>query len=127
MVKVMLIDDDENILSLLDTFLELEGYQTVQFGAGLSLSDQEIYQAIKNQHPDLLMMDVHLNQVNGINGFDLLERLREDPELSHMHILMSSGIDFSDKSKQYGADGFVLKPFMPDELLGQIKNALGHR
>ncbi len=125
MPKVMLIDDDESMLSLLDTLLALEGYEVSKLGDDPSLEDQEIQQAIRRERPDLLMMDVHLNQVNGLDGFDLLHLLRQDPDLTEMNILISSGIDFSEKCEREGADGFVLKPFMPEELLIKIRKILG--
>ncbi|HEX6305655.1 MAG TPA: response regulator [Anaerolineales bacterium] len=125
MPKVMLIDDDKNMLSLLDTLLALEGYDVSKLGADLSLEGQEIRYAIKRENPDLLMMDVHLNQVNGLDGFDLLRQLRRDSDLAEMKILISSGMDFSDKCIREGADGFVLKPYMPEELLVKIRRILG--
>lgn len=125
MPKVMLIDDDKNMLSLLDTLLALEGYDVSKLGADLSLEGQEIRYAIRREKPDLLMMDVHLNQVNGLDGFDLLRQLRRDSDLAEMKILISSGMDFSDKCIREGADGFVLKPYMPEELLVKIRRILG--
>ena len=125
MTKVMLIDDDKNMLSLLDTLLALEGYDVSKLGGDLSLEGQEIRYAIRREKPDLLMMDVHLNQVNGLDGFDLLRQLRRDSDLAEMKILISSGMDFSDKCIREGADGFVLKPYMPEELLVKIKRILG--
>lgn len=125
MPKVMLIDDDKNMLSLLDTLLALEGYDVSKLGGDLSLEGQEIRYAIRRENPDLLMMDVHLNQVNGLDGFDLLRQLRRDSDLAEMKILISSGMDFSDKCIREGADGFVLKPYMPEELLVKIRRILG--
>lgn len=125
MPKVMLIDDDKNMLSLLDTLLALEGYDVSRLGGDLSLEGQEIRYAIRREKPDLLMMDVHLNQVNGLDGFDLLRQLRRDSDLAEMKILISSGMDFSDKCIREGADGFVLKPYMPEELLVKIRRILG--
>ena len=125
MPKVMLIDDDKNMLSLLDTLLALEGYDVSKLGDDLSLEGQEIRYAIRRENPDLLMMDVHLNQVNGLDGFDLLRQLRRDSDLAEMKILISSGMDFSDKCIREGADGFVLKPYMPEELLVKIRRILG--
>lgn len=125
MPKVMLIDDDENMLSLLDTLLALEGYEVSKLGGDQSLEGPEIQYAIRREEPDLLMMDVHLNQVNGLDGFDLLRKLRRAPDLAGMKILISSGMDFSDKCIREGADGFVLKPYMPEELLIKIRKILG--
>ncbi|HZD57727.1 MAG TPA: response regulator [Anaerolineales bacterium] len=124
MPKVVLVDDDKNLLTLLDTFLELEGFEVVRIGDTVDLNGAEVYSAIQQESPDLVLMDVYLNQVDGMDGFDLLRRLRRDPKTSGMRILMSSGMDVKDKCKQEGADGFIMKPFMPDELLLKIKQTL---
>jgi DNA-binding response OmpR family regulator len=124
MPKVVLIEDDKSMLTLLDTFLELEGFEVVQIGEDEELNGAEVYSVIQQERPDLVLMDVYLNQVDGIDGFDLLRRLRRDPKTSGMRILMSSGMDVKDKCRQEGADGFIMKPYMPDELLLKIKQTL---
>lgn len=126
MPKVVLIDDDRNMLTLLDTFLELEGFEVVRLGDAVDLNGTEVYSVIQQERPDLVLMDVYLNQVDGMDGFDLLRRLRRDPKTSGMRILMSSGMDVKDKCKQEGADGFIMKPYMPEELLLKIKQTLGY-
>jgi DNA-binding response OmpR family regulator len=124
--KVVLIEDDRNMLTLLDTFLELEGFEVVQIGDDENLNGAELYRLIQQEKPDLVLMDVYLNQVDGMDGFDLLRRLRCAPKTSGMRILMSSGMDVKDKCKQEGASGFIMKPYMPEELLLKIKQTLGH-
>ncbi len=121
MDKVMLIEDDETMLSLIHTLLELEGFQVAELGQEKSI--EEIYERVRQEDPQLILLDVHLRQLNGL---DLLHRLREDEELKRVRVLMSSGMELSDQSRREGADGFILKPFMPDELVGMIRDTLGN-
>lgn len=118
MAKVMLVEDDPTMFNLLKTLLSLEGFE-VAFSSG----DPDLLAEARAQSPDLMLIDVHLRLADGreINGFDLLKQIRQDPTLKHTRILMSSGIDFRDKSADEGADGFIHKPYMPDELIDKLK------
>ena len=122
MPKVMLAEDDLTMLSLLETLLEFEGYQVVVLdNAEANHNPAGILNVIRNQQPDLALLDIHLGEVNGL---DLLDQIREGNDFKNMRVLMSSGIDFSHECIQKGADGFILKPYMPDELIEVIKKTL---
>jgi len=122
MVKVMLIEDDTTMHYLLNTLLTLEGYE-VQNSTGSG----DILRIMQHNDPDLIMVDVHLRVDGGVevNGFELLRAIRSDPALKDKKVIMSSGIDFRLKSVEEGADGFLLKPYMPDELIKMIKDLVG--
>lgn len=122
MPKVMLIEDDDVMLSLLQTLLEYEGFQTVQLDGEVTLS--EIISRVRREKPELLLLDVHLRHFNGL---DLLRRLRQDDELKSIRVLVSSGMELSAQSHMDGADGFILKPYMPDDLVGRIRDTLKMR
>jgi len=120
MPKVALIEDDAVMLSLLQTLLEYEGFETVQLDGMGKVGD--IVAVLRQAWPDLILMDVHLRQVNGL---DLLRELRKDPLLKTVRVLISSGMELSSESSSEGADGFILKPYMPDDLVARIREALG--
>ncbi|MBU0510516.1 MAG: response regulator [Chloroflexi bacterium] len=121
MTKVMLVEDDRIMMGLLRTLFEIEGFEVISLGAG-----EDILESIRRNKPDIILLDVHLKDGHGkeISGFDLLGQIRQDPELKGAKILMSSGIDFRDKSAQEGADGFILKPYMPNDLINLIKQTI---
>jgi DNA-binding response OmpR family regulator len=121
MHKILLIEDDETMLSLIQTLLEIEGFKVV----GLDCLDdiEEILKIMSREQPSLVLLDVHLRC---FNGFDLLSRIRQDETLKDVRVLMSSGMELSYECGQRGADGFILKPYMPDELVGKIRNTLGN-
>jgi CheY-like chemotaxis protein len=74
-----------------------------------------------SERPDLVLLDVNLRH---LNGFDVLHQLRSDPALSDVRVLMASGMDMTYKSQREGANGFILKPFMPEELVDKIKQLI---
>lgn len=118
--KVMLIEDDETMLSLITTLLEIEGFEVSKLAKDGCLED--ILDCIREEKPALILLDVHLRRTN---GFDLLHRMRQEDDLKSTRVLMSSGMELSQQCDNEGADGFILKPFMPEELVGKIRQFLG--
>jgi DNA-binding response OmpR family regulator len=119
MPKVMVIEDDTNMFSLLQMLLEFEGFEVVLWEGGEEV--QQIVSEICLEKPDLILLDVHLRHMN---GFEVLQKIKSDAELGQVKVLIASGVDMTKRSKQEGADGFILKPFMPDELIGEIQKTL---
>jgi CheY-like chemotaxis protein len=68
-------------------------------------------------------LDINLEDLGGqmSNGFDLLALIRADQELCHISVIVSSGMNYQEESKAAGASGFMMKPYMPDDLLDLIK------
>lgn len=120
MHKVVLIEDDETMCSLLQTLLEFEGFQ-VKTLEGTRKMD-EILAFLRREQPELIFLDVHLKY---LNGFDLIKRLRQDVDLKSCRVLMSSGMDLGAQCRQAGANDFLLKPFMPEDLVETIRTTIG--
>lgn len=116
--KIMLVEDDLIMLELLTTLLSLEGYDVVWVER-----EEGFFDILKESNPDLILMDVHLRfgSCGEINGFDLLKKYKMEPCLQKTKVIMISGMDLREKSKKAGADDFIIKPFMPDELIKKIK------
>jgi DNA-binding response OmpR family regulator len=113
MAKVMLVEDDATMLSLLKTLLEIDGYQVVKFN-----QEGDLLTSIHQEMPDIIILDVHLKQQNGV---ELLKTIRQDDLIRHLRVIMTSGSDASSDCRAAGADDFLMKPFMPDVLLAKIK------
>jgi CheY-like chemotaxis protein len=111
MSKVMLVEDDATMRSLLKTLLELEGYQVISNSGGKS---EHILTMLDAEQPDYLIMDIYLRKINGI---ELLGQIRQKTDPTKLRIMMTSGMDMKDQCLSAGADAFLLKPYMPDELL----------
>jgi DNA-binding response OmpR family regulator len=118
MSKIMLVEDDATMLSLLQTLLQMEGFTVSQVSAD---EVEEIVSEIRQEEPELTLIDVHLRQISGL---EILKQIRQDAELKDLFVLMSSGMDVGHKCLQAGADGFILKPYMPDELIKKIREIM---
>ncbi|OQY30925.1 MAG: hypothetical protein B6I38_06615 [Anaerolineaceae bacterium 4572_5.1] len=116
--KILVIEDNATILNLLKTLLEFEGYQVF-----LAVEKEAIIQSLSQISPDLVLLDLHLRTNNGteISGYEILEYIRRTPELKDIQVLMTSGIDLQQQAIKAGADGFILKPYIPDELMDSIR------
>ena len=121
MPKVMLIDDDFIVLDLLKTLLEMEGYDVIAYSW-----DEDFVKSVQKNQPDVVLMDVYLRTSPGgeMEGLKILAQIRDIPDLVETKVIMSSGIDLHIGSKQAGADGFLHKPYMPEELIDLVKQIL---
>jgi two-component system OmpR family response regulator len=117
MIKILLAEDDVTMVSLLKMLLELEGYMVVC----PSFEKSEILSLIRQEKPDLILLDVHLGEQNGL---EVVKKLRESVDICKIRVIMTSGMNLSDECKKAGADDFLFKPYMPDELLIKIKKPL---
>jgi len=113
MPKVLLAEDDHTMVSLLTTLLKMEGLQVVALDAAA-----DIPVAVKTEKPDFILMDVNIGKQNGM---DVVQELRKDPENTNIRIIMASGYNLKEECLQRGANHFLLKPFMPDDLLKLLK------
>jgi len=113
MAKVLLAEDDRTMVSLLKTLLKMEGFDVVALE-----SDTNVPDAILREKPDVLFMDVHLGQQS---GFDIVESIRKNPETSSLRVVMTSGLNVKEECMRRGANHFLLKPFMPDDLISVLK------
>jgi CheY-like chemotaxis protein len=115
MPKVMLVEDDVLTRQLLGTLLEMEGYQVL---SSQGSNRAEIVDSICIEQPQAVLMDIRLENCSGV---DILRDLRNGYRQNHIKVLMTSGEDMSAACLQAGADGFLQKPYMPDELLAWLR------
>ena len=109
MPKIVVLEDDEILLNLLKDMLKLEGYEVI----GLE-NFENVLPDLREKRPQGIILDV---QLNGGNGLDFLDQIRQDELLKDIYVLVSSGMDYAKEAKQRGADDFIMKPYMPDELI----------
>jgi CheY-like chemotaxis protein len=76
---------------------------------------------VKRDKPDLIFMDYHLASTDSIS---ILKELKADKKLKHIPVIMTSGLDRSEECIKAGAALFVLKPFRPTNLMGDIRSIL---
>ena len=116
--KVLIADDEQNIVISLEFLLKREGFEVLVAGDG-----DAALQMVAEHHPDLVLLDVMMPKRN---GYEVCQRMRERPEWRGIKIIMLSakGRDVEvSKGVSVGADLYVTKPFSNAELVAQI-NAL---
>lgn len=119
MAKILLIDDDRSITNLLKTLLELE---SDEFDVRVAAMGEEAWQQIQSTPPDLVMIDYHLKDMNGV---ELISRIRRSAAIAHIPIVMASGLDVSAEAKAAGVDMFLLKPFEPGDIPNLFLELIG--
>ena len=115
MLKVLLADDDYTMVALLKTLLGMEGYQV----ATLLDKPGDILENIRSAKPDILLIDIFLGDRNGV---DIVRQIRQTPDLNNIRIIMASGIDKTEECLAAGANEFLLKPYMPNELFAKLRS-----
>ena len=117
MAKILIIDDDVQVIKLLKKFLSSAGHDVT----GISDSSKAMQGAGMVQ-PDLFILDLMMPQPD---GFKLCKMLRADPQFSRTPILIITAMDISNSDATiFGANGYLAKPFNFDELVSTIEALL---
>ncbi len=115
-MRILVADDDREICDLLEIYINNEGFQVIKAYDG-----REAYQKFKEMTPDLVILDVMMPKMDGL---EVMNKIRED---SQVPILMLSA-KTSDVDKirglAKGADDYVVKPFNPLEVIARVKSLL---
>jgi DNA-binding response OmpR family regulator len=116
--RVMVLDDDEDILEIVTYLLTKEGYEVLSLTHG-----SDIEQHIRTFEPNLVLMDVLLGD---LNGMEICKKLKHDPETSGLPIILISGThNLSGSLYLDGApDDFLAKPFDIAVLLKKVEKRL---
>ena len=117
MSKIMIVDDSTDLLEVLKFFLEEKGYvvETVTRKA-------DLVPLIRSFSPDLILLDVYLQ---GEDGRDICNEFRKHEETKYLCVLMfSASAKALSNYKEYGADGFIEKPFGLLEVVEKVEATL---
>ncbi len=118
MKKVLVIDDDPDILDAVQLVLETNGYT-----ADVTTKGEETYEKVNQYKPNLIILDVLLS---GNDGRHICKNLKSDKKTKDIPIIMISAHPTAkDSVKLCGADSFIAKPFSVVKLLEEIKRYIG--
>ncbi len=120
--KILIIDDENDILTFLDTLLKEHGFETKVASDG-----EKGWSHLKSFHPDLITLDIIMPLETGQKFY---RRLIKDPETKHIPVIILSGV--TRYKELFGRDhvtmpkplAFVEKPIVPEELVALINDAL---
>ncbi|MEK4027241.1 response regulator transcription factor [Pseudobacillus sp. FSL P4-0506] len=110
--KILVVDDDKNILELVSIHLTYAGYQVMKAENGV-----QALGILKNEFPDLVVADV---MMPGMDGFELTRKLREDQDVPVLLLTAKGELEDKEQGFLAGSDDYMVKPFEPKELLFRI-------
>ncbi|MDD5209169.1 MAG: hybrid sensor histidine kinase/response regulator [Elusimicrobiales bacterium] len=116
---ILMVDDVPENLELLSGMLKGRGYKV-----RAALSGKLALQAIRNNPPDLILLDINMP---GMNGYEVCEKLKADPDLQDIPVIFLSALNETmDKVKAFGAGGvdYITKPFQMEEVEARVETHL---
>jgi DNA-binding response OmpR family regulator len=118
MLRILIIDDDVDLLFLGSSLLKQRGFDVFS----LSKADETL-ETVKSFRPDLILLDVKLGN---LDGRDICLRLKSNPDTSFIKIILYSAFpETSVEYRKYGADDFIVKPYEFNHLVERIRYHLG--
>ena len=119
---VLIVDDERDTNDLLAGLVQARGFHPIQLFQGRDVAD-----AVRREEPEVILLDLMLPD---LNGFAVCEQLKKNRETNLIPILMVTALNDADHHTQgvrVGANGYVTKPFTPDQLYAAIDRALQWR
>lgn len=117
--RVLIVDDEVNIVISLEFLLEQAGYHV-----RVAHNGEEGLEKIATFEPDLVLLDVMMPRMN---GFEVCSRVRENPSWQHIKIVMLTAkgreVEIT-KGLALGANAYITKPFSTKDLLAQVRHVL---
>ena len=119
MANILIVDDDLTMTELLKTLLNMEGHTTTAVN-----DSTKAIEVAGSVNPDLITLDL---MMPGLSGFELCERLHQDPKFAHIPVMIVSARDDAEsksRALKAGAKEYVTKPFDADELMQKIQELI---
>jgi len=117
--KILIVDDEPDLLELVRDTLEMAGYTVITASDG-----EEGLKSITEDSPDLVILDIKMPK---IDGMEVLERVRKNPLLNELPIIMLTslkGEGIIREAKEVGANDYIVKPFSQIDLLNRVKRVI---
>lgn len=119
MAKILVAEDEKDILDLITFTLQLGGFEVIQASDGLEALEKAILEA-----PDLILLDIRMPK---LTGYDVCKKLKENEATRNTPVVFISAKGQEAEIKQgmeLGAIDYIVKPFAPDELIEKMKDLL---
>ncbi|RME79079.1 MAG: response regulator [Chloroflexi bacterium] len=117
--KILIVDDEENIVVSLEFLVEQAGYEL-----RVARNGEEALQQVADFHPDLVLLDLMMPR---INGFEVCRRIRQNPDWKDIKVVMLTAkgreVEVA-KGMAVGANDYITKPFSTRELMSRIAEIL---
>ena len=120
--RILVVDDEPNIVTYLSTVLQDNGYETLEASDG-----EEAMRKVQSDRPDLVTLDITMPEMSGVKAY---RKLKGDPDLQKIPVVIVTGVahdfkQFISSRKQVPApEGYLEKPIKPEDLLREVKRLL---
>lgn len=121
MPRILIVDDDKDLLTIVKSFLTKKGFDVSIF-SDWTLAFESLHKLI----PQVILLDVFLS---GVDGLEVCKRLKSTPYTRHIPVIILSGYPRIAESAiyEYGANDFISKPFEVNELVSKIHKVISKR
>ena len=116
---ILIVDDNLDAREMYGMYLEHEGFRWAE-----AVNGQEALARARDERPALILMDATMPRMD---GWEAVRRLKEDPQTQGIPLIMLTAHAFQehrDRAAQVGADAFLAKPVLPDQLAAEIRRVL---
>jgi DNA-binding response OmpR family regulator len=116
--RILIVEDEPGLAEVLSLHLEASGFATTVCHDGLSALFE-----LDREAPTLVLLDLHLPQVS---GFRLIQLLKQRPDAPRIPVMVITALSFpeAEQAVRAGADDFITKPFLPDEVVTRVERLL---
>ena len=121
MGKILIVDDEEDIVNLTESFLKLENYDTITSNSG-----KEALEIIEQHHDEITLVLLDIMMPN-VDGYTVLEKIKTNEKYRKIIVILFTVKNFKFdiiRGKELGADGYLLKAISGKSLLEYVKNIL---
>jgi len=119
--KILIVDDEEDIVNLTERFLQLENYETLTCSSG-----SEALEIVEEKHEDIALVLLDIMMPN-LNGYEVLQKIKSNEKFNHILVVLFTVKNFFKdikKGKELGADGYLVKAISGNEIVNYIENLL---
>lgn len=119
MAKILVVEDERDILELVEISLQLGGFEVAKAMDGLEAMEKAL-----TEQPDLILLDIKLPK---LSGYEVCKKLKEIPQMKNVPVvfLTARGQEHEIKAGfEAGGDDYIIKPFSPEELPRKVREIL---
>lgn len=117
MVKLLVIDDEQDVCNFIKSFFSLRGFEVF-----MALNGEEAIKIIETEDPLIVLQDIRMPGIDGIETLRRIKKVRPNDRV--IMVTCVDDIDKMERAKELGADGYITKPLVLDELVKSVMEAV---
>ncbi len=117
--KILIVDDEPDVVEMIANTLVPDGFDVVKAYDGIEALDM-----VGSERPDLVLLDIMMPMMS---GYEVCEQIKSNPQTQHIPVLCITSAHASEaraQSQRAGANTLITKPFLPAELVAQVRRYL---